>query len=473
VFRELEELSMTAQNSREPTGEAAASGSESQLTRPHHTSPKVLFGILAALAAALLLALAIAIVPRVRLNGEIAAQKEQHAATSPNVFVIQAQPSPASVELQLTGTMAPITEAPVLAQVDGYLKTRLVDIGDRVHAGQLIAVISDPALDQQTQQAKAMLRQSQSTLKQAQAALDESKANAGLASITAQRWAALLKRGAVSQQANDNYQYAYNAQTAAVNVAAANVAAAIDSVGSNEANLGRYLEQQSFERVTAPFTGVVTQRNVDVGTLITANSTLLYRVAKYDVLRTYVDVPQLHTPSIKAGDSAAVSVIDYPNKTFEGTVTRSADSLNPVTRTLLTEVDVRNPGGTLLPGMYATVNFNVPRTVSSVIVPEESMIFRAKGTMLAIVNSQHTIHFQNVVLGHDYGTALEILSGLKAGQLVVVNPNDSVVEGAKVNPVVIKDASASMSPAGHGAASGTKPSSAMPSRPSGATEEKN
>jgi RND family efflux transporter MFP subunit len=337
----------------------------------------------------------------------------------------------------------------------------------------LIAVISDPPLDQQVQQAKATLQQSQSTLHQAEAALEEAKANAGLASITAQRWAALLKRGAVSPQANDNYQFAYNAQTAAVNVAAANVAAAKDSVGSNQANLGRYVEQQGFEQVTAPFTGVVTQRNVDVGTLITANATLLYRVAKYDLLRTYVDVPQLHAPSIKVGDSAAVSVIDYPKRTFEGKVTRVSDSLNLNTRTLLTEVDVRNVGGGLLPGMYATVNFALPRTVASVIVPEESMIFRAKGTMLAIVNDQHAIHFQNVVLGHDYGTSLEILSGLKTGQLVIVNPNDSVVEGAKVNPVLIKDAPASMSPAGHGVSNGTGPSSGEPSRSSGATQEKN
>jgi RND family efflux transporter MFP subunit len=462
---------MTAENSNALKREAA-SGSQSHLTPPHHASRKVVLGILAVLAAALLIALAIAIVPRVRLKNELAAQKKQRAVTPPNVFVTPAQPSPGSVELQLTGTMAPITEAPVLAQVDGYLMTRLVDIGDRVHAGQLIAVISDPALDQQVQQAKAMLQQSQSTLQQAQAALDEAKANAGLASITAQRWAALLKRGAVSQQANDNYQYAYNAQTAAVNVAAANVAAAKASVGSNEGNLGRYLEQQRFERVTAPFTGVVTQRNVDVGTLITANSTLLYRVAKYDVLRTYIDVPQLHAPSIKVGDSAGISVVDYPNRTFEGKVTRFSDSLNLNTRTLLTEVDVRNDGGVLLPGMYATVKFALPRTVASVIVPEESMIFRAKGTMLATVNGQHAIDFQNVVVGHDYGTALEILSGLQAGQLVVVNPNDSVVEGAKVNPVLIKDAPASMSPAGHGAASGTKPSSANSSPSGGAAEEK-
>jgi RND family efflux transporter MFP subunit len=339
-----------------------------------------------------------------------------------------------------------------LAQVDGYLKTRLVDIGDRVHAGQLLGVIDDPTLDQQAQQAVAMLQISQSTLQQAQAALDESKANAGLASITAQRWAALLKRGAVSQQANDNYQYAYDAQTAAVNVAAANVASAKNSVASNEANLARYRDQQKFERVTAPFTGVITQRNVDVGALITANSTLLYRVAKYDILRTYADVPQLHTPSIKVGDSATVSVIDYPNRKFEGRVTRFSDSLNLNTRTLLTEVDVPNPAGALLPGMYATVNFALPRAIAAMIVPEEAMIFRSKGTLLAIVDDQHTVHFQNVAVGHDYGTSLEILSGLKAGQQVVVSPNDSVVEGAKVNPVLVKDAPASMSPPGHSSA---------------------
>jgi multidrug efflux pump subunit AcrA (membrane-fusion protein) len=181
--------------------------------------------------------IAVGLIPRLFLNRDLRKQASQQAATAANVFVTPAQASPSSVSVQLSGTMSPITEAPVVARTDGYLKKRLVDIGDHVHTGQILGVIEAPDLDQQVQQAKALYEQSQSTLEQSKAALDQAKSNAGIAGITAERWAGLVKRGAVSRQANDVYQFAYNSQVAAVGVATASVAAANNSVGANAANL--------------------------------------------------------------------------------------------------------------------------------------------------------------------------------------------------------------------------------------------
>jgi RND family efflux transporter MFP subunit len=412
-----------------------------------------------------LVLIAVGLIPRIFLSRDLRRQKSQETVEAANVFVTPAQGAAASVTVQLSGTMSPITEAPVLARADGYLQKRLVDIGDHVHTGQVLGVIASPDLDQQVDQAKALLQESKSTLAQSQAALDQAHANAGIAGITAQRWAALVKRGAVSRQANDNYQFAYGAQVAAVGVATASVAVANNSVGSNSANLERYRELQGFETIRAPFDGVITQRNVDDGALITAMNTLLFRIAKNDVLRTFIDVPQINAPSIKVGDPADLIFVQHPGKVFHGKVTRTADSLNLNTRTLLTEVDIDNKEGELLPGMYATVIFNLPRTVKSILIPSEALVFRADGTTVAVVDNQHTVHFRKVVVGHDYGASIEITSGLSEGDLVVVNPNDTTFEDAKVNPVRIKQASGSLSSASRSAPvqSGLDPS-ASPGR---------
>jgi RND family efflux transporter MFP subunit len=373
-------------------------------------------------------------------------QAAEQATTAANIFVTVAQPSPSSVSVQLSGTMSPITEAPVLARTDGYLKKRLVDIGDHVRAGQILGVIEAPDLDQQVQQARALYLQSKSTLEQSQAALEQAKANAGIAQVTAERWAALVKRGAVSRQANDNYQFAYNAQIAAVGVAAGSVAAANNSVGANAANLDHYRELQGFELVRAPFDGVITQRNVDSGALVTATNTLLFRVAKNDTLRTFIDVPQINAPSIKTGETADLTFVQHPGEVFHGEVVRTADSLNLNTRTLLTEVDIDNKDGLLLPGMYATVTFHLPRSVSSILIPSEALVFRSNGTTVAVVDDRHVVSFRKVVVGHDYGASIEVVSGLRAGEFVVVNPNDTTAEGAKVNPITVKQAAGSLSP---------------------------
>jgi RND family efflux transporter MFP subunit len=390
--------------------------------------------------------IAVGLIPRLFLKRDLRKQASQQAATAANVFVTPAQASPPSVSVQLSGTMSPITEAPVVARTDGYLKKRLVDIGDHVHTGQILGVIEAPDLDQQVQQAKALYEQSKSTLEQSQAALDQAKSNAGIAGITAERWAGLVKRGAVSRQANDNYQFAYSSQVAAVGVATASVAAANNSVGANAANLDHYRELQSFEVVRAPFDGVITQRNVDDGALITATNTLLFRVAKNDVLRTFIDVPQINAPSIKVGDTADLTFVQHPGQVFQGKVTRTANSLNLNTRTVLTEVDIDNHDGLLLPGMYATVTFHVPRTVAAILIPSEALVFRSNGTTVAVVDDHHIVTFRKVVVGHDYGASIEIVSGLQVGEAIVVNPNDTTFEGAKVNPVTVKQAAGSLSP---------------------------
>jgi len=322
-----------------------------------------------------------------------------------------------------------------------------VDIGDRVKAGQVLAVIAAPDLDEQVHQAAALVEQSKSNLSQSESTLQQAKANAGIAQITADRWAALVKKGAVSKQANDNYQFAYSAQTAEVGVATASVAAATNAVGANSANLQHYRELQSFEVVKAPFDGVITERNVDDGALITATDTLLFRIAKNDVLRTFIDVPQITAPTIKVGDPASLQFIQFPSHPYQGKVTRTADSLNLNTRTLLTEVDVENKDGSLLPGMYATVTFDLPRTVHSVFIPGEALMFRANGTTVAVVGQDNVIHIRKVAVGHDYGATLEIVSGLNVGEHIVVNPNDVTEEGMKVNPVVISHAAGSLAPA--------------------------
>lgn len=408
-------------------------------------SPKSRNLIIAALC--VLTMIAVGVVPRLFLDHDLKQQAAQQTGTVGNVFVAQAQPSPSSVSVQLSGTMSPITEAPILARSNGYLKKRLVDIGDHIRQGQVLGVIEAPDLDQQVQQARELYQQSKSALEQSQSALDQAKANAGIAGITAERWAALVKRGAVSRQANDNYQFAYNAQIAAVSAATANVAAATNSVGANAANLDHYRELQSFEVVRAPFDGVVTARNVDEGALVTATDTLLFRVAKNDTLRTFIDVPQMNASSIRQGDSAELTFVQYSGKVFHGTVTRTADSLNLNSRTLLTEVDVDNKDGLLLPGMYATVTFSLPRSVASIVVPSEALVFRANGTTVAIVDDQHTVHFRKVTVGHDNGASIEILSGLRSGEAVIINPNDMTFEGERVNPVQVKQAAGSLSAA--------------------------
>lgn len=400
----------------------------------------------------LVILLTAAIIPRIVRRHQLAVEKQRAQNAVPSVTVAEAQAVAPTVTVELSGTMSAITEAPLLARADGYLVKRYVDIGDRVKQGQLLAIIDSPDLDQQVRQAQAGLRESQSALTQAQQTLDQAQANQGLAAITAQRWARLQTKGAVSRQDNDTNQTNYKAQSAYVSASNAGVEIAAHNVASNRANLGRLVYLQNFEQIRAPFDGVITDRNLDVGALISQASTLLFRMAQIDVLRTYIAVPQTNAPAVKVGSPAWISFAEFPGQTFQATVTRMAHALDPVTRTMLTEVRLPNREHRVFPGMYATVKMMLPTTrTSAVIIPGEAVMIRAAGIFVAVVTKQNTIHLQTISLGHDYGNTVEVLGGVTAREKVVVNPGDDVVEGAKINPVISHANNPASLPTGSGA----------------------
>jgi RND family efflux transporter MFP subunit len=373
--------------------------------------------------------------PRQKREGIIVAEAKEQQSALPIVNVTPVVRSLDNAGLVLPGSLAAVTEAPILARSEGYIKRRYVDIGDHVKTGQLLAEIEAPEVDHQVAQAAAAVRQAQAAIEQANANYQQGKANEGLAKLTADRWQRLAAKGAVSVQENDQYQAQYQAQVANLNALEKAVSESKSSLGSAEANLSRLKEMQGYEKVIAPFAGIITARYVDTGALISANTTLLYRLAQADRLRVYVNVPQSNVEAVHTGQSAQLTIAELPGRIFIGTVTRTANSLDPATRTLLTEVQVPNPAGQLLPGMYSQVDLRTTKTAGSLLIPGDALVNRANGTLSAVVGPDNVIHFRKVTVGRDYGDRIEIQEGLAEGDLVVENPSDVVQEGAKVNAV--------------------------------------
>jgi RND family efflux transporter MFP subunit len=361
------------------------------------------------------------------------AVEQEHALL--RVEVIQVGRSAGQSQLELPGNIQALTEAPILARADGYLSKRLVDIGDRVRAGQALAEIEAPELDQQLLQAKAASRQADAALEQALANYAQGNANLELARVTAQRWKQLTEAGVVSRQDNDQYQAQFAAQTAGVQALEKAIGAQRSNVAAAEANVARLNEVLSYRVVKAPFDGVITLRNVDTGTLVVSGTTLIYRIAQTGMLRAYVNVPQASASSVHQGQAASLSVSSLPGRRFAGTVARTANALDPSSRTMLVEVEVPNKDGSLFPGMYAQVDLSSSQAGRSVSIPPEALIFRADGTQVAMVHPDHTIHLQKVTVGRDYGNKLEIVQGLQEGDTIVANPGDSTQEGVKIEPV--------------------------------------
>lgn len=410
--------------------------------------------------------------PRKRTTKELDTAAAIRGITPPLVNSAVVKRAAPSTQLVLPGNITPITEAYIYARATGYLKQRYVDIGDRVRSGQKLADVEAPDLDQQVSQARAALAQAQGQLGQAQATLEELTATRDLAEITWQRYKVLTADGAVSRQDGDNQSTA--AKTSAANVVAQQktVRATEEFVRASQATLDRLLALQGYERITAPFDGVITSRNVDVGALISAANSNpgparpnaagpsdvpsggeLFRLAEIGRLRILISVPQTNAPGVRVGQSATVTVQQIPNQSYQGKVTRTSSSLDAQSRTLLTEVDVENPKGVLLPGMYATVSFVTDRIDPPFMVPDAALVVRSSGTVLAVLqpltlDEQQKIraegidpatlarvrhvHFQAVAPGRDYGVELEILDGLKVGEEVAVDPSDAVEEGALV-----------------------------------------
>lgn len=372
--------------------------------------------------------------PRHRREALLVAEANVESHTDPVVNVVTVVQSSGKSELSLPGNIQAVTESPVLARASGYVQKRYADIGDRVSQNQLLAEIEAPELDQQVEQAKATLAQIESALEQSNAALQQGRANEQLAKVTAARWDTLARQGIVSRQDNDTYQAQYQAQQANVQALEKAVAAAKSNIAASQANLNRLTDLRGYQKVRAPFAGVITLRNIDAGTLITEGSTLMYRIAQTDRLRTYVNVPQADQAAIHVGQTARLSISEMPGREFIGKVTRTANALDPTSRTLLAEVQVANPEGKLVPGMYAQVTLSAVHADASLTIPGDTLLIRPDGPQVALVESDGKVHFQKVQLGRDYGNKIEVLRGLVPGQRIVVNPGDTVREGVKVNP---------------------------------------
>lgn len=324
------------------------------------------------------------------------------------VGVIHPSPETGEEDLVLPGTMEAFVESPIYARTNGYLRKWYHDIGSRVQKGELLADIDTPEVDQQ--------------LSQALADLNTAKANAHLSEITAFRYTELLKTDGVSKQEVDN--------------AAGDLAAKLAIVQSAEANVHRLEEMKSFQHIYAPFSGVITRRNVDIGMLINAGNTgssqQLFFLAQTSPLRVYVQVPETYANTIHAGLGAYLELTQYPGRKIEGRVVRTAEAIDLATRTLNTEVDVPNRDGALLPGGYAQVHLEVKVTGGRLQVPVNALLFRSEGLRAVVVDANHKIHLRQITVGRDYGTALEVLQGLDRNDWIVLNPEDSLEEGQEV-----------------------------------------
>lgn len=432
---EVEELRRRLQEHEKGNKESGHAATGGVIWRP---SRAVIVGICLSLAVLAVAAFVAGYLPLHARNSLIRGEAAAQASALPRVDVIQVRRSSVMSELDLPGNIEAITEAPILARADGYLEKRLVDIGDRVQAGQLLAEVAAPELDEQVRQLKAAVEQSRQALDQAQANLAEGVSNREIARVTAERWAQVVAKGAVSRQENDQYQAQYQAQIAAVQALEKAVAAQKSNVAQAEANLAHINEIQDYRHVKAPFAGVITQRNVDVGALVNTGNTLLYRIAQIGTLRIFVNVPQTNAGAVKPGQGALLKVSNLPGRTFAGKVVRTANALDPTSRTMLTEVQVPNADGALLPGMYARVQLSEARLYAPVVVPGDSLQINAEGTKVALVRGDHTVHFQPVEVGRDYGDRLEVISGLEEGDTIIPRPGDAVQEGTRVEPVAPK-----------------------------------
>ena len=403
--------------------------------RPWNPSGVTIWAIFLGVAVLLAIAFFAGYIPLQKRTAVLAGEATSSEQSLPRAEVVEVTRSASSSEIELPGNIQASTEAPILARADGYIKTRMVDIGDRVRAGQPLAEIEAPEVDQQIRQAQASLQQTRAALDQALANYDQGKANLELARVTARRWSNLASQGVVSKQENDQYQAQYTSQTANVQSLEKAVAAQRSNIAASEANLARLDEVQKYRVVKAPFDGVITLRNVDVGALVNAGNTLLFRVAQTGTLRTYVNVPETNASSVHPGQTARLRVASLPGRTFTGTVARSTSSLDPASRTLLVDIQVPNPDGALLPGMYAQVDLNSPRENAPLLVPGDALVARGQGTQVALVTPEHTVHMQKIEVGRDYGDRLEIVGGLQEGNLIIANPGELAREGLRVDPV--------------------------------------
>ena len=381
-----------------------ASGGNAPEQKPVSTG-KVLAGLVVGLVVAVVLA-AVGILARIHASAALAQRTDETGA--PTVNVAPAAPGAPADEFVLPGNVTAFTDSPIYARTDGYLVRWYFDIGARVKKGDLLAVIDAPELDKQVAQAEADLATAQT--------------GAANAKVQAERYQGLVKSDAVSQLDTDTFT--------------TQAAATASAVKSAEANVARLREMQSFEKIYAPFTGVLTARNVDTGQLITQGSAVeLFHMQALETLRVYANVPQLYTQTLKLGMKVSLTFPEHPGKSFEGALVRTAGAIDPASRTLLVEVDVNNRGGELLPGALAQVHFKASPVGPTFVVPAAALIFRRDGMRVGVVrnsNDGSIAHLVPVMIGEDDGATVQIASGLSAGDQVIQDPPDSLIDGERV-----------------------------------------
>jgi RND family efflux transporter MFP subunit len=389
----------------DPTGEAETESKASAADEPRRSQSPVLFLALGVLVGALALALYSGISARSAADARV--KRATDEADVAVVNVVSPTPGAPTQEILLPGTTQAFTDAPIFARTNGYVKGWYFDIGAHVKQGQLLAEIETPEVDQQLEQARADLETAQANLRQAQ--------------ITADRWRALLETDSVSKQETDQAVSALSATKA--------------TVDSNAANVRRLEQLQGFEKIYAPFEGVITARNVDIGVLINAGSNTsgreLFHMTAIHTLRVFVAVPEVYSRAARPGSTATLTLDEFPGRLFKGALVRNANAIDLASRTLLVEVDVDNPGGELLPGAYVFVHLKLPEQIASATVPANALLFRAEGLQVAMVRDGRAQLFP-VTIGRDYGTTVEIVAGLQPTDQVIVAPSDSLTSGTRV-----------------------------------------
>jgi RND family efflux transporter MFP subunit len=353
----------------------------------------------------------------------------------PQVRTTAAQKNDKPVELTLPGQAEAFNVASLFARATGYVAERRVDIGSRVHKDDLLLRIAAPDLDQQLEQAQAQLGQTQAAVLQAQAQVQSAQANANLANVTKFRETTLAEKGWETKQNADNATANFSVQTAGITNAQAGVAVAMANLKAQQATVDRLQALTAFEQVKAPFDGVITARNVETGDLLAqdnASGMPLFSIARDDVLRIAVYVPQSGAIGIHDGLEAKVTVPEMPGKVFQARVARTAVALQASSRSMRVEVDVQNPEGVLRPGLFVNVTFSIPRQAPAVVVPDEALVFNADGLRVAMVEPDDTIRFRKVNVYRDFGTSAELRDGLQGGETLVLSPPTDLADGSKV-----------------------------------------
>ena len=344
---------------------------------------------------------------RTRLQAASTLARATEEAAITDVIVVHPKKNPPLEEMTLPGGTQPYINSPIFARTNGYLRKWFYDIGARVTKGDLLALIDSPEVDKQLQQARADF--------------ETAKSNLALAKITADRWLGLIKTRSVSQQSTDQ--------------AVENLGAMQATVDSNAANVRRLEDLVSFEKVYAPFDGIVTTRNTDIGWLIDAGanpaSSLLFQLAQINTLRIFVAVPQVNSRAADVDGEATITSDEFPNQTFHGKIARTSNSIDLASRTLNTEVDVDNPTGQLLPGAYVQVHLKLPAKTHAVTIPSNTLIFRSAGLQVGVVRNDRAL-LVPIRIGRDYGATVEVISGLTPADAVIINPRDSLISGAPV-----------------------------------------